>query len=731
MKIISKLSPLFIALSMVSGVKANQTLEEVIVTAQKRSQSAQDVPIAITALSGDALEKKNILAVTDLEKHAPGLRIPQQDASKTYIRVRGVGSRKFDVGSEGSVGVFVDEIYMPRFSGADIGLLDLSGVEVLKGPQGTLFGRNTAAGAINISTLRPSEEHEGYIEAGVGNKGSYSIRGGVSGAIGDNVNVRLSAGQGEQGGFQENPLSGEESDFINSAVRLQADFTVSDSLYILAAMQYTEREQNALLQKSISTASDNTIAPLFGTLNVVNPGPPPVTTPHRFDVNTKFRDTPVNHDGSFDSDSLFASLRIEKDFGGFSLTSITGIQDYESLSVQDFDGSSAMIGLVEMEEDTETFSQELRLSNDNFIFGVYYYIDDVESQYRFSWESESLQSFLNSALSLGYSDFSDNTPIDVKTTSWAVFGEYRLELSENLALTVGGRYSEDEKDFELRGETVSPGLPVVIAPYSFSDKENWDSFDPRISLTYQLSNDILAYATYSEGYKAGGVQFTAVTETMAQAVFDPEELTAYEIGIKSDLLEKTLRLNASMFLYDYQDLQVQRVQQVNVVPPVSAALTQNAAESEIKGFEIEANWIPAEGFDFRMAYAFLDAEYESFGEFTGNTLPVSPEHTVMFSLNYNTTLNDSWELTLGTDWSWTDDYNFDVTENDPYTQQESYTLGALHMGLTSPDQKWTVSAFVENLTDEEYYSQMTRRSDEVLATPADGRRYGLRLRYSY
>ncbi|MCY4426829.1 MAG: TonB-dependent receptor plug domain-containing protein [Halieaceae bacterium] len=173
MTICFRFSPLLTALIALQSLQLNAAaLEEVIVTAQKRAESAQDVLIAITAFSGDAIENRNIFSAKDLQKFTPGLRIAQQDASKTFIRMRGVGSRKFDVGSEGSVGVFVDELYLPRFSNADIGLLDLQRVEVLRGPQGTLFGRNTAAGAISVWTRRPSQEQEAYLEAGAGNEDS-------------------------------------------------------------------------------------------------------------------------------------------------------------------------------------------------------------------------------------------------------------------------------------------------------------------------------------------------------------------------------------------------------------------------------------------------------------------------------------------------------------------------------------------------------------------------------
>ena len=720
MKTVSTLIPVVLALGASNTAFAQFTLEEVLVTAQKRTQSVQEVPISITALSGDFIDRKNILGVSDLENFTPGLRVPQQDAGKTFLRIRGVGSRKFDVGSEGSVGVFIDEVYIPRFSGADVGLLDLARVEVLKGPQGTIFGRNTAAGAISIVTQAPTQEFEAFIEAGAGNKDSHLVRGSVSGSVTDELSMRLAFGQSEEGGFQTNTNTGNSDDRTTTMIRLAALYEASDTLSIQTTVQYSEREQNALLQRNIATLPEGGALPLFASPLIV-----PIT------VNNDLRDYPMNHDGEIDNDALFVSVKIEKEFEDVSLVSITGYQDNEMFLLQDFEGSDANVGLVIFDEESDTFSQEFRLVGANWLAGVYYYEDDAFSDYRFNWFEDSLQSLVTG----GRLDITDNAPIDVNTTSWAAFGEYTFELNDKLSLTVGGRYSEDEKDFTLAGETNQPGLPVVVLPYSFSDKEKWDSFDPKVSVSYQMADDLLIYASYNEGYKAGGVQFTAINQTLAEAVFDPEELAAFELGLKSDLLENTLRLNASVFYYDYEGLQVQRVD-VALSGGIPAAVTQNAAESEVTGLEFDLTWLPTESLEVRLAYAYLDAEYKDFigtggQDFSGNPLPVSPENTVLLSMEYNTMLAGDWGLVVGTDWTWVDDYNFDVTDDDPFAQQEAYTVGGARLALVSPSESVTISAFVQNMTDEEFFSQATRRASEVIASIGEGRRYGVRVRYNF
>ncbi len=479
---------LVLAVAMTMPVVAfSQALEEVVVTAQKRAQSAQDVPIAITALSGEFLEEWNVLSVTDLQKFTPGLSIPQQDASKTFIHIRGVGSGKFDAGSSGSVGVFIDEIYLPRFSGADIGLLDLARVEVLKGPQGTLFGRNTAAGAISVTTRRPTEETEGFLEAGAGNKDSYLTRGAISGAVTENLSMRLAAGHQEDGGFQKNTLTGNTDDRNTTTGRLTAQFDASDTLTVLSTVQYTNRKQDALTAEKyrLWVPRDGSIVPVVG-----NPT-------KNFTANNDFRDYPITSDGGIDYDTWFASVRIEKDLDDMQLVSISGYLNGDGTTDQDFDANDAEVGITRFKEDYDTFSQEFRLAGDQWLGGIFYFRDDVNADYIFEWLDDSI-------IDLFQPGVVTNGPMDNVTTSWAVFGQYTFDLTDQLALTLGGRYSEDEIDFTLKGITNAPGVPPVPVPYTYSDKKDWNSFDPKVSFTYQVNDAILTYLTYSEGNKARG-----------------------------------------------------------------------------------------------------------------------------------------------------------------------------------------------------------------------------------
>ncbi|MEM7315138.1 MAG: TonB-dependent receptor, partial [Planctomycetota bacterium] len=428
----------------------------------------QDIPIAITTMSGDALEEKNVLSAKGLENYTPGLRIPQQDASRTFVRIRGVGSRKFDIGSEGSVGIFVDEVYIPRFSAADLGFLDVERVEVLKGPQGTILGRNTAAGAINVTNRRPTAETEGFLEGGAGNEDSYLLRGAISGSVAQNVDMRLAVGGVKDGGMQENILTGNSNDMETVVSRLQTSWEASDTFSALLGLHYSKREQTAMLQKNTAIGDDGVIVPLFGS---------PADT---FIVNDNLREYPISEDGNFTGKWFMTNLKLEKEFAAVSLISVSSFQNTQDKIGEDFDSSYASVGISNSETASDTYSQEFRLVGEDYLAGVFFYRDSADSEYAFLWDEQSLQHlFTNDP------DVFDSGTGDIDTTSWAIFGEYTFWLSQDLSMTVGGRYSYDEKDFELTSSTSNPGLPAVLEPYVYEDSKSWTSFDPKIAFTWQ------------------------------------------------------------------------------------------------------------------------------------------------------------------------------------------------------------------------------------------------------
>lgn len=698
-------------------IDQSKRLGTVTVTAQKKEESSQDVPVTLTAFSGEMIEDANIVAVEDLTRFTPGLNIVQSDPARTRIRIRGVGSRKFDIGSDPSVGVFIDEVYIPRFSGQEFSLLDVERIEVLKGPQGTLFGRNTPGGAISIVSKDPSDTFEGYVEAGIGNRDSYSFKGRVSGPLSKTVSASLNYGEETQGGYIENTLTGNTNDVTSRAGRAKFVFEPDSTLSVVASIQFTDLNADGIMGSSAPTLPNNQAVPLL----IFPPGSTVTVDPDGYHATQ-------NIDGSMDIESVMPILRVQKDFGAFTVTSISAYRDGELYSIEDFDRTSADVGIATTEEESTTFSQELRVSNDNFIGGLFYYKDDAFRRDGFNWRSASLPYAL-----AGGTIATDGTVVDLETESWAIFGQYEFALTDRLSLTLGGRYTEDSKVYTLSGETTAPGVPLVAVPYVTSGELSFDSFDPKVSLEYRATEDVLLFASYNQGFKSGGVQFTASRQALAEQVFEPEDIDAYEIGIKSDLLNKTLRFNASAYMYDYSNLQQQRVEVIDGSP---SAVTRNAAQAEIKGLELDATWVATEELLFRVGYNYLDAK---FGEFistggvdlSGNSMPNSPENTLSATIDYQTELSNAWRFGIGADWFWTGSQNYDVFEDDPYTMQDGYNTGQLRMSLDSPTDRIKISVFADNVTDQKYARILLRRQTEVLTNTADGVRYGARVRFNF
>lgn len=692
------------------------TLEVVSVTAEKQEESSQDVPVTLTVFSGDTADALNVVAVEDLVRFTPGLNVQQSDQARTRVRIRGVGSRKFDVGSDPSVGVFIDEVYMPRFSGQEFALLDVERIEVLKGPQGTLFGRNTPGGAISIISRDPSDEFEGFAEVGLADRGGYSFKGSVAGAMSETLRGSLNYGEQFQGGYIENALTGTENDETSRAARGKLVYEPSNDLKITGSLQFTEVDADGIIGASLATNPDGTTIPLLGF-------PPNTPAP----ASASRSEPSLDIDGELNMKSVLPILRIEKGIGDFTLTSISSYLDHELEVIEDFDRLPLEIGFTSIDESSETFSQEFRISNDNLIAGVFYYNDDAYRSDGFNWLEESLPF----ALAMGSA--SDFTNVELETESWAIFGQYRFDFNDQLSLTVGGRYTDDTKDYTLSAVSPTPGVPVVVAPYSLDGELNFDSFDPKVSVEYRPNDTVLLFASYNQGYKSGGVQFTATSIDLARQTFDPEEIDAYEVGIKSDLLDDRLRLNASAFFYEYSDLQQQRVEIIGGAP---SAVTRNAAQAEIQGLEMDVTWIATDELLFRLGYNYLDATFDEFigtagADLSGNPLPNSPEHTLSASVDYQKRLPNDWTLGLGTDWFWTDDQNYDVFTDDPFTQQEAYDTGQIRVTLDSPDDRFNFTLYAENVTDEEFTNSLVRRSSEVLDTVTDGTRYGARLRVNF
>jgi len=717
-----------------------QVIEEVTVTATKRAENIQDVPIAISAFTADQIEMARLTNLDQIAPLTPGLFFGKFSETRPQVYIRGVGSRQFDVGSEGSVGVFVDEVYIGRFSAGLSGLSDIERIEVLKGPQGTLYGRNTIGGAINVITKKPSDELTIYAEAGVGNFGYFEGQGAVSGPmVDDKLYGRMSMYYRSRDGYVKNLTTGTDHNALDQlGVRGKLLFTPSENLDISFTLDYNHADPSGGLQGEYVAG-----LPVLATGGPLVP--PLVTTPSRFD---EF----YNTDSELERDIYVATLRFDWGLSNAALTSITAYLDLDMMEARDLDSTS--IDSIEhiTHEESEQFTQEIRLASipdgwltfDNrveWIAGFYYL---KEEPVRF----ENLRGGLDSVFSMIAASIDAGGPpapiapgqmyidnflkVDVETTSYALFGQATIDITDKFALTVGARYTDDEKKAVSSGISNRNFVPPIILPWQVNLKRSWSTFDPKVILKYVWTDDVMTYFIYSQGFKSGGFQFAKFNPVEASEIFDPEDVETFEVGLKSTWFDQRLRANMNYFYYKYTDLQVPKT--TTGAGGAPAITTLNAAHSTVQGFEFDGSLSITDELTLHAAYAYLDAVYDDYVfndslDFSGNDMVRSPRHTFSSTLEYARPVANGLFRMRG-DVSWTDKYFFEADEGlTPGTDQQDYwlinALASYEVG------SWVFSVWGKNLTDEVYRTttlSFGAFTMEYLALP---RTYGVSIGWRY
>ncbi|MDT8320408.1 MAG: TonB-dependent receptor [Xanthomonadales bacterium] len=732
-----------VVISLVAGAGASPLplfssdgmLEEVIVTARKRQESLQDVPLSINAFGDEALRAANVVGIDEVARLTPGLFFQFFDDTRPSTFIRGLGSRQFDAGSDGSVGIFFDEFYLSRFSGQMTGLYDIDRIEVLKGPQGTLYGRNTIGGAMNIISRDPTAERSGYAEIEYGNLNQLRVEGAISGPLaGERLTGRLAFVKHERDGHLTNLTTGTELQGEDmGAIRGKLRFEASDSLSALFSIEYNSSDRPGTQGE-----------PIAGVFSAA-PGISLVKTPDR---RAEF----FNEDSRFDRELLTLIGRVEWEPGPLSITSITGYRNSDLEEFRDLDSTRFdAIGQDTIEE-SDSISQELRLAstpggvftfNDrlDWVVGLYYFKEDTDRLDRFPFGPDSaISSIVNTFDTLGipapilpgvdtfYEDFSNNVDIE----SFAVFSQATFALTDRLNITGGLRWTRDEKRAEIIGNTTRPGLPPIFGDFTVNRDPNWESVDPKVTIDYQLTPESLLYLTFAEGFKSGGFQFAAFNPEAAGVVFEPEELTSYELGLKSDLWGGRMRLNASGFVYSYENQQLPRI----VLLPSGSfgQVITNAAESDINGIEVDVSVAPTPGLMLSAGYAYLDATYDKFVfnealDFSGNQMPRAPEHSYFVNVDYERPIGSGTGF-VHADWSWQDDIFFEFDEGATIgTRQEAFGLLNVEAGFEMA--QWRFAAWSKNLTDKTYRSSVLNFGGNTIEFLGLPRTYGLSVRYAF
>ena len=693
-------------------------LEEIIVTAEKREASIQDTALAITAVSGDLLENGGLDEIEDLSLDVPSL-VFSRAGGEAQLYIRGVGTNLFGIGQDSSVAVHQDGVYQGR---AQMGLtqfLDVERVEVLRGPQGTLYGRNATAGVINIIHRAPGDEPEGYVNLKLGNFNRYDGEAAYGGPIGDNAGFRLAVRYGSDGGFTEDldPRGGDEVDGGETmAARATLSFALSDTISARIIGDYTDFD-----------GDNRTIRPRGNLHRSAAEGAQPLPD---FDQTR-------NEVDSFQKWTISGiTAEVTADLGGgLSLTSITGYRQFEDSFRFNTDGTEIFVTQTHFERDTDQFSEEIRLACDceayEWIAGLYYFTEDKE-------EALGLP-----AINFGgaFNIFATN-----KTDAWAGFGELTWHFSDRLDGIVGARYSNEEKeDWNLRGLTGGnfDGLFGASDPRAFSfafpprnTTDDWNAFTPKLGLKYDYSEDIMIYGTLTRGFKSGGTNSLS-----GDPAFDPEYLWSLEVGGKSTLADGRAIANVSAFYYDYTDLQVSTFAEGTV-------RVRNAAEATVLGLELDVSAVLSDQFTWDTSAMLLNAEYDKFVtrygtqvlDVAGNAMVNAPEVSLTSTLSYSADIGPGTFSAMAQIAYRSEVFHSQFNETE--VGQDSVTLANVRAGLTFLNGV-EVSLVVRNLLDKEYYQNSVRftslndRSKDLtgigaaLGYPGEGRSMALQLHMGF
>ncbi len=683
-------------------------LEEIIVTATRREASMMDIPMSIVAFSGQRVEESGIHDVLDMQFLAAGLQVNNQDGI-VRISVRGIGSDQVTSGGESGVAMHRDGVYIAQRGEIGFGFFDVERIEVLRGPQGTLYGRNATGGAVNVISKSPTQEFEAGGTFSVGNYGFTETKGYVSGpVVGDTVTARLAFKTWDHDGYTANIFDGnalDNGDF--SAVRGIVRYEPSENMLLDVSADYN-RDHGVPIRINVHGRSD---APLpFEVAGHTLP------TGRAVNIN----DPSVN-----DREAWGLAAKLRWDFNNLSLSALSSYRELSWYSVVDGEGGAT--SLVNLGADTlaKQFSQELILSSNydgnlDWLVGAYYF-----------GGRQKAVGFLDvvpfSRTSGSFEDF--------KTRAYAVFSEANYKLLESLTLTFGARYSYETK-------RMNGGSGEVV---TFEDDDNWGAFTPKVALTYSASDSLTAYLTVGKGFKSGGYNGSTANGNFLGA-FDEEQVINYEAGLKSIFLDGRVRTNIVLFYMDYSDLQV-TVRRPDPETTLVASVIQNAAKADIQGVEFDFQAQVTDQFSMDGNASWLDSTYDQWpdaidgirgsAEFdvSGNKVQNSPEWALNIGADYTWLVGDWGTAKLRGEYAYKSRVFFTPFEDNDLSQKGFNLLNA-RLSFEDADGRWTFAAWAKNITNEEasalkieLFSGLTgNRLSKMLIPP---RTYGVTLGYHF
>jgi len=686
-------------------------IEEVIVTAQKRTQSIQDVPLSITAFSGDFLKEKGVATFDDVARMTPNFSIAtSSQPTNSRISIRGIGASG-NSAIESSVGVFVDGVYYPR-PGSVIGkLLDVNSFEVLRGPQGTLFGRNTVAGAVNMTTNNPSQETEGMVEVSQGDYGAVETTGVFNTAISDSVAARVAFTYADRDGYGYNSYDGQEvGERDDLVVRSKVLFDLSDKTSLLVTADYSEINSGGNIVEVLNSTS----TAAYEGRNEAFYGASPVTADSY--------DGTINqaHNDEFKDEQKGLSFDFNYELGnGLALRSITAVRDWDANSSGNDVKVAADLIPADSNYTTETLSQELQLMSPggetvDWLAGLFYY----QESYDIGQPRSGGDAFCPTMANLKFPEAvclaNPLAPISEisfgqELESIAAFGQATWNINDTWNTTLGIRLTQDEKNGDYVMATNNPAVsPFTGAETTEGMKISESATTGFANVNWHTSEDTMLFATLSTGYKSGGFNSASGGKEalgVERRVFDAEETTNYELGLKSTLLDGYMTANVSLYRTDMADFQDRAFDGISFI-------VVNAGELRQQGMEADINWAPIEPLRIVTGISYLDSEYLSFvgapglpggdvQDLTGERRNYSPEWQANISADWTQSFANGMQWFVGGSYSWIDEQNIGASSNNnSQSLQASYELANARMGVRSWD--WDVTLFANNLTDEGY-----------------------------
>lgn len=660
-------------------------LDTVEVTAEKRTQNVQDIPAAISTMSADQIEDAGLEGSLDIIDHIPNLHAVKAGShyGSQWLFIRGLSGTGSISGGH-TVGVYVDGVYYP--SGVSTELFDIERIEVLRGPQGTLYGRNTEAGVINIITKQPGSEYEGKASLGYGNYNSLTAKGAVGGPIvEDKLSARLSVKQYSSDGYFENKHTGDDrTDKLDDlAGRGQFLWTPTEDFNLTFSTDFTKFRDGFNSFALLDRMKEN---------------------PHEVDLD---------YEGKEDHDSNTHMLKAVYQGDGFDVTSATSYRDWRYEGGMDTDFTAQDLYRTEFDNDVRTFSQELRVASQGspsplqWLVGAYAFNEtkelDTDTHVRQGVAIAGIPAYIKLQQS------------EITSRGYALFGQGTYTFFDKLDVTAGLRYDRETIGldyFEKYNRDLSAfGMnPAGREPEEISASE----WLPKLAAAYRWTPDLMSYASVSKGYTCGGYNVYVGMANNAGTEYDPEYSWNYELGAKSMWLDRKLQVNASIFYIDWQD------QQVSVNTANNDVIFKNAAESTSKGFELELLTRPLAGLELGGSFGYTDVTFDKYRDGTknydGNTNPFVPDYTYSLFAQYRH--EAGWFGRV--DVTGVGDAYFDLSNS---KKQEAYELVGLRLGYEA--ELWAVQVWAKNLLDREYASRAIPSGANYIGRAGDPRTFGL------